>query len=256
MIELLGHRTWAKVPKGRGDTVLLLHGGMSSSASMLHSVGPGLARDFHIAAFDRRGHGRTGDTPAPFHYDDMASEAIAFIEKLERRVNLVGHSDGGNISLLVAMRRPDLVKRAAVIGANYHYNGLLPLDDFAGEGPAFDEWAVKYARHSPDGIDHASVVWEKTMTMFAHEPTLTVNDLATISRPVLVMAGDDEVATLAHTCSMYEAIPNAQLAVVPGASHALLKERTKESVRILRHFLTCELPVTTLMPMRRRPVES
>ena len=54
------------------------------------------------------------------------------------------------------------------------------------------------------------------------QPTLTPDDLATISVPVLVMAGDDDVATLAHTCSMYEAIPEGQLAIVPGdLAHAL-----------------------------------
>jgi hypothetical protein len=39
--------------------------------------------------------------------------------------------------------------------------------------------------------------------------------------------------------------------VVPGTSHAVLKERTRESVRILRHFLVSEIPVTTYMPLRR-----
>ena len=250
-IELKGRPTWARLPKKRGNTVVLLHGGMSSSASMLGSVGPGLSRSFRVAAFDRRGHGRTADTEAPFHYDDMASETIAFLEYLERRVHLIGHSDGGNIALLVAMRRPDLLKRVAVIGANYHYKGLLPMEELRPGTPAFELWADKYAQHSPDGLVHAPIVLQKTLQMFAREPTLSLDQLATITRPVLVMAGDDDVATLSHTCSMYEAIPNAQLAVVPGTSHAVLKERTRESVRILRHFLVSEIPVTTYMPLRR-----
>jgi pimeloyl-ACP methyl ester carboxylesterase len=50
-IELKGRPTWARLPKKRGNTVVLLHGGMSSSASMLGSVGPGLSRSFRVAAF-------------------------------------------------------------------------------------------------------------------------------------------------------------------------------------------------------------
>ena len=250
-IDLNGHPTWVKLPRKKGSTVVLLHGGMSSSASLLRSIGPGLSKDFQVAAFDRRGHGRTRDTPAPFHYDDMASETIAFLERLERRVHLVGHSDGGNVALLAAMRRPDLGKRVAVIGANYHFNGLMPMAGMRVGTPEFDAWALKYAKHSPEGLGHAEVILEKTARMFASEPTLSLSDLSTISRPVLVMAGDDDVATLAHTCSMYEAIPGAQLAIVPAASHAVLKERTKESVGILRHFLKSDLPVTTYMPLRR-----
>ena len=231
--------------------MLLLHGGMSSSQSLLNAIGPGLSKSFRVTAFDRRGHGRTADTDAAFHYHDMADETIAFLEHQGRRAHLVGHSDGGIIALLVAMRRPDLVKRVVVIGANYHFEGLVPLDAFDIDSEGFEEWAAKYASLSPDGIAHAPAVLQKTMVMFATEPTLTTFDLSTITRPVLVMSGDDDVVSLEHTCSLYLAIPDAQLAIVPGTSHAVLKERTKESVRILRHFLRSELSLTTFMPVRR-----
>src|SRR6204780_1449618 len=81
-ISLNGHPTWAKLPRGKGTTLVLLHGGMSSSASLLKSVGPSLAKRYRVAAFDRRGHGRTADTDEPFSYDAMADETIAFIEHL------------------------------------------------------------------------------------------------------------------------------------------------------------------------------
>jgi pimeloyl-ACP methyl ester carboxylesterase len=251
VISLLGHPTWAHLPKRKGPTLVLLHGGMSSSAGLLHRLGPPLAKEFRIAAFDRRGHGRTADTDAPFSYSAMADETIAFLEYLDRRVHLVGHSDGGNVALLVAMRRPDLVHRVVAIGANYHYDGLMPMPPFDTDGDDFAAWAERFGEHSPDGASHATVVEEKTRIMTYSEPNLTPNDLATIPVPVLVMAGDDDVATLAHTCSMYESIPHAQLSIVPGTSHMLLKERTKESLRIILHFLTADLPPVTYMPIRR-----
>ena len=250
-ISLQGHPTWVRLPKGKGPTVLLLHGGMSSSASLLRSIGPSLAKRYRVTAFDRRGHGRTSDTDAPFSYDAMASETIAFIEHLQRRVHLIGHSDGGNIALLVAMRRPELLRRVIAIGANYHYEGLLPVPTFDLEGDDFAEWAQRFGEHSPDGPGHARAVEEKTRIMTFYQPTLSVQDLATITVPVLVMAGDDDVATLSHTCSMYEAIPQGQLSIVPGSSHMLLKERTKECVRVMEHFLSAKLPPVTFAPLRR-----
>jgi pimeloyl-ACP methyl ester carboxylesterase len=251
VISLQGHPTWARVPKRKGRTIVLLHGGMSSSDSLLRRVGRPLAKQFRIAAFDRRGHGRTADTDAPFSYSAMADETIAFLEYLKRRVHLVGHSDGGNVALLVAMRRPDLVHRVVVIGANYHYEGLMPMPGFDTGSDDFAQWAERFGEHSPDGAGHAAVVEEKTRIMTYSEPTLTARDLATITVPVLVMAGDDDVATLAHTCSMYESIPRAQLAIVAGTSHMLLKERPKESLRIIHRFLTMKLPPVTSMPIRR-----
>jgi len=255
IISLNDHPTWARLPRRKGPTVVLLHGGMSSSGSLLKSIGPSLAKHYRIAAFDRRGHGRTGDTDELFSYEAMASETIAFIEYLKRRVSLVGHSDGGNVALIVAMRRPDLVRRIVVVGANYHFAGLLPVPGFDTESEEFAQWARRYGEHSPDGPEHAMVVEEKTRIMTFSQPTLTSEDLATISVPVLVMVGDDDVATLAHTCSMYESICDAQLAVVPGTSHMLLKERTKESVRIIDHFLRSKLPPVTFAPMRRPSID-
>jgi pimeloyl-ACP methyl ester carboxylesterase len=251
VISLQGHPTWAQLPKRKGRTLVLLHGGMSSSASLLRTLGLPLAKEFRIAAFDRRGHGRTADTDAPFSYSAMADETVAFLEYLDRRVHLVGHSDGGIVALLVAMRRPDLVHRVVAIGANYHYDGLMAMPAFDPDGEAFAQWAERFGEHSPDGASHAAVVEEKTRIMTYSEPNLTPGDLATIPVPVLVMAGDDDVATLAHTCSMYESIPHAQLSIVPGTSHMLLKERTKESLRIVLHFLASDLPPVTYMPIRR-----
>jgi pimeloyl-ACP methyl ester carboxylesterase len=250
-ISLNGHPTWARLPRGKGPVVLLLHGGMSSSASLLKSIGPPLSKRHRVAAFDRRGHGRTKDTDAPFSYDAMANETIAFIEYLDQRVHVVGHSDGGNIALFVALRRPDLVRRVVAIGANYHYEGLMPVPTSDTQSEEFAQWTQRFGENSPDGPEHARAVEEKTRIMTFSQPTLTPKDLATIPVPVLVMAGDDDVATLWHTCSMYESIPQGQLSIVPGTSHMLLKERTKESVRIIDHFLNATLPPVTYAPLRR-----
>jgi pimeloyl-ACP methyl ester carboxylesterase len=250
-IALLGHPTWALMPKKGATPVLLLHGGMSSSASLLHSVGPRLKRHFNIGAFDRRGHGRTADSDAPFSYEAMAEEVVAFIELLGRPCHLVGHSDGANAALLAALARPDLVTRLVLIGANYHVEGLMPMPHLDEGSLGYQAWVAHYASISPDGSSRAHLVFRKTMEMQATGPTLTNEDLRRVTVPTLVMAGDDDVATLAHTASLYESIPGAQLCIVPGTSHSLLKERPKECARTIRRFLTQDLPVQTRMPLRR-----
>ena len=255
MIELDGQRTWVLVPKKKkGEVVLLLHGGMSSSNSLLASIGPHLKKKFRLAAFDRRGHGKSPDTDEPFHYADMADQTIAFIEHLGRPVHLVGHSDGGIVALLVVLKRPDLVKRAVLVGANYHHRSLLPLEPLRVATPGFDAWSQKYAASSPDGIDHAEAVLKKSLRLFAREPKLYREELAYVRRPVLVMAGDDDVARLSHTCALFESIPGAQLAIIPGASHGVLKEQSALCASIIERFLTQSLPPKTLAPLRRPEV--
>jgi pimeloyl-ACP methyl ester carboxylesterase len=139
---------------------------------------------------------------------------------------LVGWSDGGIIALLVSMRRPDLVSRQVVIGANHHVDGLRPLEPES-------LFATSYAERSPDGKDHFDVVMAKTVAQFSTEPTLTIEDIATISAPTLVLVGDDDLIELNHTESRYEALPAGRLAIVPGASHAVPLEAPAEVTRLM-----------------------
>jgi pimeloyl-ACP methyl ester carboxylesterase len=88
--------------------------------------------------------------------------------------------------------------------------------------------------------------------MWGAEPDMTVQDLSKISIPVLVMVGDDDGMILSHTCEMYESIPGAQLAVIPGTSHAVPMEKPAEVARLVDEFFSCQLPVETMMPIRRR----
>jgi fermentation-respiration switch protein FrsA (DUF1100 family) len=52
--------------------------------------------------------------------------------------------------------------------------------------------------------------------MIGTEPTLTTDDLSTIGTPTLVLVGDDDLITFAHTTELYESLAAGQLAVVPG----------------------------------------
>ena len=50
--------------------------------------------------------------------------------------------------------------------------------------------------------------------------------------------------------ALFRAIPNSELAVVPGASHAVVIEKPELVNRIVLDFLQNE-PVPTMMPLRR-----
>jgi pimeloyl-ACP methyl ester carboxylesterase len=252
-IDVNGHATWLTVSGSQEQTVLLLHGGFSESDSMLGTVGGPLGARYRVAAFDRRGHGRTADTPEPFHYDAMADETVAVLEHLGGPAHLVGYSDGGITGLLVALRRPDLVDRLVLIGTNFHHDGVRGLDppEEGDDDNAFAFLAQTYAERSPDGAGHFEEVTAKTFTMFRSEPTLTVADLARVEVPTLVLVGDDDLVELPHTVALYESIPEAQLAVVPAASHLLPIEQPEETARIILRYLDAPVPPQTMLPSRR-----
>jgi pimeloyl-ACP methyl ester carboxylesterase len=252
-VDINGHPTWVDERGSGAETVLLLHGGLSNSDLLLDTLGDGLAERYRVVAFDRRGHGRTADTDAPFHYDDMAEETVGILKRVVGGpAHIVGWSDGGIIALLLGLNHPDLVGRLVAIGANYHYDGIgeMPLDS---DSPVMAMIADGYAERSPDGGGHFPEVLAKAMTMFSTEPTLTTADLARITTPVLVLVGDDEVVKLDHTGSLYQALPAGQLAIVPAATHAVPMEKPAEVVHLVTDFLTGPEPPSTFLPVRRVP---
>ena len=249
--DIDGHRTWFADLGGAGDPLLMLHGGVSDSDLLLDRLAPLLRERFRIVAFDRRGHGRTADSEGPFHYDDMATEAIAAIQKLiGGPAHLVGWSDGGNVALFVALRRPDLVRTLVLIGANYHFNGNMPTGPAGLASKALQD---RYGKRSPDGEEHFATVFQKSQLMWSSEPTLTTDDLRKISAPALVIAGDDDLLTLAHTTSLYESLPLGQLAIIPGASHAAPLEKPEFVSRLIGDFLSAPGTPKTQLPIRRKP---
>ena len=250
-IEINGHPTWVEQRGETGDTILLLHGGMSNSDTLLDVLSTPLTQRHRLVAFDRRGHGFTADTDAPFHYDDMATEAIGVLEKIVGGpAHLIGWSDGGIVGLLVALARPDLVNRLVLIGVNFHFEGVLPME-FDSSSPVPDMMMQSYVERSPDGAEHFDAVFGKFMTMVSTEPTLTVDDVRRVTAPTLVMVGDDDLIELSHTCALYESLAAGQLCVVPRASHGLPLEYPEETARAVLGFLAADLPPETLMPSRR-----
>lgn len=248
-VPIGGHDTWVDDGGGSGEPVLLLHGGLSHSGVLADALGPGLAARYRTVTFDRRGHGRTADSSAPFHYPDMVAETIGVLESVVGApAHLVGWSDGGIVALLVALERPELVRRIVVVGANFHYDAFRPAD----AAPSFAA-AVRsgYGDRSPDGAGHFGAVVRKSFALWTSEPALTVADLARIPQPALVVAGDDDQVPLAHTCTLFEALASGQLAIVPGASHALPLEQPAALARLVTGFLGSSGTPHTLAPLRR-----
>jgi pimeloyl-ACP methyl ester carboxylesterase len=86
--------------------------------------------------------------------------------------------------------------------------------------------------------------------MAAVEPHLQASELAKVTQRSLVMFSDDDLVTPQHMIDMYAALPNAELAIVPGTSHFLTQEKPNLVNKIVVDFLTTE-PVPTVAPIRR-----
>ena len=250
-IQLGTVRTWYD-EQGQGEPLVLLHGGVVDSRFFDQNIGP-LAERFHVYAVDVRGHGHTGDVEGPFSYDALSQDAIEFVEKVVGDpAHFVGHSTGGAVSMFVALRRSDLVRKLVMVSSGFHHSGGIGSDE-GGEidvAPVVAAFGKSYGAVSPDGEEHYPVVVRKVFEMNAREPELQASDLSGIPNRTLVMCADDDILHLQHVIEMYEAMPDAELAIVPGASHFLLQEKAEACNAIIIDFLTND-PVPTVAPIRR-----
>jgi pimeloyl-ACP methyl ester carboxylesterase len=88
--------------EGSGPGLLLVHGGLCDHLAW-YFVTPLLARHFTVWSFDRRGHGKSGDT-FPYSIEREAEDIDAMLQIIGEPACLVGHSAGAILSLVGALR--------------------------------------------------------------------------------------------------------------------------------------------------------
>ena len=112
----------------KGVPIVLLHG-FGGSHSVWESVVAAVSKRRKIIAFDLPGHGGSRPWPQPATpvVAAKAVDAELSAQKL-RRVHLVGHSMGGAVAALIAMRLPDVIASLTLLspgGFGTEINGRL-----------------------------------------------------------------------------------------------------------------------------------
>jgi pimeloyl-ACP methyl ester carboxylesterase len=224
-VRIHGHRIHY-ASSGNGPTMLLLHGGGDSGEHSFERQLDVFSAHHRIVAPDQVGQGRTPDVAGPLSYTAMMEDTATLLAKLKlKHVDVVGFSDGGILALMLSIRHPDLVRRVVVSGVNIAPEGLNPedLDDLrANQIP------------KPKTID------EKLAKLWLTSPTddeLNLKLLGHITQPTLVISGDRDAITLEHTLTIFHALPNAELCVLPGTDHATFSGRSDWLNPIINAFL-------------------
>ena len=233
-INLRGHEVFTFQWSKRGEALVILHGGLSHSEKVKKYLLPAVKREFKVFAYDRTGHGRTANQKGSIRFNFQTKELIAFLEDVVKEpAHLIGVSDGPIIALMASIGRPELVRSVVSIGGN---TTAAQVRLKFGKPDVSPEAQAEHDRLSPD---HASELIKKISTAFRvwkSEPNITPTKLATIKCPVLILAGDDDVISAKDSEKIYQGITNARLAIVPGASHAVIKEKTQLVQALLKDF--------------------
>jgi pimeloyl-ACP methyl ester carboxylesterase len=208
---------------GKGEPVLLLHGGLGNSDHFGFQL-PALVDKFQVIAIDSRGQGRSTRTQAAITYDVMANDVVAVLDHLNiARAAVIGWSDGGEVALKLGIRFPDRVSRLFVFGANYEAGGGKP---HGSRSPTFAGYVQKcradYQRvlKTTRGFD---ALVEALRPLWRLPTGITPDQLRAIKAPVAMAVGDhDELVEIGQIAETAKLIPNGKLVVFSDTSHFAL----------------------------------
>jgi pimeloyl-ACP methyl ester carboxylesterase len=243
---------------GAGDPLICLPGGPMQSTAYLGDLG-GLSAHRSLVMLDLRGTGESAvpTDPASYRCDRLACDVEALRGHLGLdRIDLLGHSAGATIAVLYAARHPHRIGRLVLVTPSPRVAGLEIADAdrrevaelrrgepwFAGAFAALQriwsgeatggDWEAmtpffygrwNAASQSHHALEEAGRNAEAAAIYYsdgALDPAATRSALARLHAPVLLIAGEYDVALPHKRARDYAGLfPHAEIAVQPSAGH-------------------------------------
>jgi pimeloyl-ACP methyl ester carboxylesterase len=111
---------------GRGEPLILLHGGFGS-VEMFGSNVEALAAGRQVIGVDLQSHGRSPAADRPMRFETMADDIAALIRHLELgKATVMGFSLGGGVALRTGIQHPEVVERLVLVSTPFKHHGWHP----------------------------------------------------------------------------------------------------------------------------------
>jgi len=237
---------------GAGQRPLLLVHGFTGRRSDFADHLDALAdAGWWVVAPDLRGHGDSAQPAEEGHYslDHFAADLWRLLDALGwDRVVLLGHSMGGMVAQVAALERPDVLdglvlmdtthgpldldRDLAALGAEIVREGGMAavkevLDAMGDEGPLTTAAHLRVLAERPGYREmgernflSCSPAMYAAMLGELLDQVDRLDGLAVLDVPTLVIVGEQDTPFLGPSRTMAEAIPGAQLVVIPDAGHS------------------------------------
>lgn len=219
----------------KGAPLLLIHGvGMRAEAWQPQI--DALSQDHRVIAADMPGHGGSSPLPPDACLSDFVGWAARLVEALEEGpVNLAGHSMGALVSAGLAIERPDLVARAALLNAVYRRSPeardavIARAAEISGGEGRIDGPLSRWFGDDQAEIRAMVADWLAGMDpggyatayrSFAEGDSIYADRLSQIRCPALLLTGEHDFNSSAQMSrDMAAVIPRGEAVIVPGHRH-------------------------------------
>ncbi len=242
------------IEAGAGEPLLLIHGvGMRAEA-----WGPqiaALARDFRVIAVDMPGHGESDPLPGTPELPDYVAWAARVIQALGLGpVSVAGHSMGALIAGGLAVERPDLIRRAALLNGVHRRTPearaavLARAAEIAAGAGGIEAPLARWFSPEEAALRDQVAGWLRAVSAtgyasayraFARGDAVYSDRLSEIRCPLLVLTADgDANSTPAMTEAMAAMAPQGRAVVIRGHRHMVNLTAPEAVTAELQHWLS------------------
>ena len=238
---------------GDGPALVLVHGA-GVDGRMWQPQISALADEFTVVAWDEPGAGRSDDLPADFGLADYAHCLAAVIDALALGpAHVAGLSWGGTVVLELYRHHPEWVGSLTFADSYAGWKGSLPAEEVRTRIEGLREMLAAGERYDPPGLfageppsEFATLLEEMTiaarpaslgrqLSMMAEADERDL--LPRIAVPTLLIWGEADTRSPLDVARQFEnAIPDAELVVIPGAGHVSNLEKPCPFNDALRSF--------------------
>ena len=243
--------------QGEGPPLLLIHGLGSSSRDWEFQI-EDFVEDYQVITFDVRGHGRSSKPASPYSIPLFAEDTAKLIKELGLApVHVAGISMGGMIAFQLAIDHPELVKSLVIANSDPDYS----IKDFKQRLQVWQRiWIVRLLGMRKMGEVLSGRLFPKEEQLELRELFIerwaendprayqssfkaivgwsAADQLQQIKAPTLVIASDQDYTPVSVKEACVKKIPNAKLAVIEDARHAVPVEKPEAFNALLAEFLT------------------
>ena len=231
--------------EGDGEDVVILHG-WGYDITLLEGLKNSLKDSYRVTLIDLPGHGGSKEPEKPITVYDYAETVIKTLDKLNiKKAYFMGHSFGCRLSIIIASKYPERVKRMVLCGAagikekrsySYYFKvytykiGKFFLKTF--NPKKFEEW--KKNKGSED-YRRLSDTMKATFSNIVNEDLTYL--LNKIKAPVFLVWGENDTATPVYMADVMEkTIPDCAKVVYMGRTHYAFLEELSRTVAIVKTF--------------------
>ena len=226
---------------------------------------PEFSRDHRVITHDYRGTGKSSRPTIQYSCEDFVDDAAALLDHLNAGPAIVlGHSMGGRVAMLMALKYPAKVKKLIVASVGPGVPGAPPIpfkmckemaewgyEKYVRQHTLEVGWTKEYIQQHPDQVERFLQIRMSNLPTLEdylrHVVARQACDLSArlkeIEQPTLVIVGEHDHGSAtgsshrADSETMVEKLPHGRFAVIPNAAHNYFMTNPREAHRIIREFL-------------------